>query len=107
MLLLEMSRIKTGLLKVLGCSGLRILLVAGLMTCLCAEEVRAQERVLVSNIGQANAPPTLISSTGSPIASALGIADHAQSFTTGSNSSGYKLNSVEIQFGRIATGLTL
>ena len=105
MLLLEMSRIKTGLLKVPACSGWRILLVAGLMTCLCAEEVRAQERVLVSNLGQANAPPVL-GSTGGPIATALGIADHAQSFTTGSNSSGYKLNSVEIQFGRIATGLT-
>ena len=51
----------------------------------------AQTTVLVSNIGKAN------SSTGS-----LGSDDHAQGFTTGGNSGGYTLTSVEIAFGQVA-----
>ena len=84
--------------------GIQSFLIAGLMTYPCADEVRAKEMVLVSSIGQINAREIFFS--GSPIASPFGLVDHAQSFTTGSNSSGYKLNSVAIQFGQISTGLT-
>ncbi|MCY4263609.1 MAG: Ig-like domain-containing protein, partial [Gammaproteobacteria bacterium] len=72
-----------------------------------ASVTQAQERVLVSTVGQESAQSA---SKGSPVAGVLfgaGILlDHGQSFTTGSNSEGYKLTSVEIQFGQIATGLT-
>ncbi len=56
------------------------------------------QQVLVSNLGQADF------ATASPIASLLGVFDHAQQFTTGSNSAGYRLNSVEIEFGRLDAG---
>ena len=56
------------------------------------------QQVLVSNLGQADF------ATASPIASLLGVFDHAQQFTTGSNSAGYRLSSVEIEFGRLDAG---
>ncbi len=65
----------------------------------------AQTRVLVSTIVQSNAAQLVF--PGSPIAStAFGLIDHGQRFTTGSNADGYRLDSVEILFGQIATGLT-
>ena len=70
-------------------------------------ETQAQNRVLVSTIGQTNASGYF---RGSPVAitslAVNGLADHGQSFTTGTNSAGYRLSSADIQFGRIATGLT-
>ena len=51
----------------------------------------AHADTLVSNIGQTN------SSTGD-----LSSFDHAQSFTTGDNSGGYTLTSVEIEFDEVA-----
>ena len=79
-------------------------LLAGALLLGLTAEAQAQNRVLVSTIGQANAQDW--GSRGSPIASSLGLIDNGQSFTTGSNSAGYRLSSVDIQFGRIATGLT-
>ncbi|MCY4176626.1 MAG: hypothetical protein OXD37_09940 [Acidimicrobiaceae bacterium] len=60
----------------------------------------AQQQALVSNLSQNDF------ATPSPIASALGIVDHAQQFTTGSNAGGYKLNSVDIEFSQFDTGLS-
>ncbi len=57
------------------------------------------QQALVSNIGQADFV------SPSPIASALGGVDHAQQFTTGGNSRGYRLNSVEIEFARLDAGI--
>ncbi|MCY4309508.1 MAG: hypothetical protein OXC57_14730 [Rhodobacteraceae bacterium] len=72
-----------------------------------AHEARAQDQVLVSNIGQANPTTTFLGLQGaSPVVSSWGVYDHAQGFTTGTNKGGYKLHSAEIQFGRIGTGLT-
>ena len=100
----------TGVRKALGHCGVRmplaVLSLAVLLAILCASDAKSQQRVLVSNIGQINARPLVPSLPGSPIASSLGLADNAQSFTTGSNSAGYKINNVEIRFSRIATGLT-
>ena len=57
------------------------------------------QQALVSNIGQADFV------SPSPIASSLGGIDHAQQFTTGGNSRGYRLNSVEIEFARLDAGI--
>ena len=59
------------------------------------------QQALVSNLGQTDhATPSIIAST--ILTSAL---DHAQQFTTGSNSAGYLLNSVEIEFNRLDAGI--
>jgi len=57
------------------------------------------QQALVSNLGQADLE------LASPINSLLGEIDHAQQFTTGGNSAGYRLNSVEIEFNRLDAGI--
>ncbi len=61
----------------------------------------AQERVLVSNIGQDDGGVGL---GASPFFILENWTDHAQQFRTGSNSLGYRLSSVEIQFALFDTG---
>ena len=59
------------------------------------------QQALVSNLGQTDhATPSIIASTilTNPL-------DHAQQFTTGSNSAGYRLSSVEIEFNRLDAGI--
>ena len=63
----------------------------------------AQERVLVSNIGQEDGGVGL---GVSPIFILQRWNDHAQKFRTGNNSLGYRLSSVEIQFATFDTGFS-
>jgi len=72
-----------GLLSALLC----LALLAGLAT----ERAQAQSQVLVSTIGQTDGTPSTLQ------------LDHAQAFTTGSNSTGYTLNSVEVEFSTTST----
>ncbi len=58
-------------------------------------QAAAQERVLVSNIGQ---PDSTAGFGFSPFAFGANLIDNAQKFTTGSNAPGYRVSSVEIEF---------
>ncbi|MCY4305757.1 MAG: hypothetical protein OXC62_13415, partial [Aestuariivita sp.] len=105
-----LATVLLGLLVRLRVNMLLLSLFVGLVN--VAYEVQAQDRVLVSNIGKAStkagSPDSFFpGTTGSNVVSSLfGLTDHAQKFTTGDNKGGYKLNSVDIQFGRITTGPT-
>ncbi len=84
------GKVQCGLLPLLAAA---LLGLAGLPAKVLAQQA------LVSNLGQADfANPSLI-------ASLFGGLDHAQQFTTGGNSAGYRLNSVEIEFNRLDAGV--
>ena len=68
----------------------------------CAFQAVAQESVLVGNIGQPGGTVGF-GSTSSPFDFA-GQIDNAQKFRTGSNASGYRVSSVEIEFSAFHPG---
>ena len=63
-------------------------------------QAAAQERVLVSNIGQ---PDSTAGFGFSPFALGANLIDNAQKFTTGGNAPGYRVSSGEIEFAAFDT----
>ncbi len=75
---------------------LAVMMAAALFALTPAQPAGAQQatQTFVSNLGQADGPAAALSN------------DYAQAFTTGSNSHGYSLRSVDVEFSVIQAGLS-